>query len=257
MSVLSRVPPFSLLITSRDLSFDATIFRRWYGGCWITNYPRCLKPARQPFPQSVLFNLFTPQSFTPPTTLISTYLLLHPSTVTSTYHLSVIHVTCNLSKNFQITDSKVKKYKNSVNFYRPYEICKQFWVNSNMQTKLHFFISRSSPVPLIFKFCIFIRPSSCPPIIFAMTRSQKWTQDMAKITILYLHIGYHPKINTIQIHKADMVLIITFQEMSKNFHLYGIWYTDVMRFPFFTLKNLVRHDDDRTRTSQLLPVTWK
>jgi hypothetical protein len=130
-----------------------------------------------------------------------------------------------------------------VNFYRLHEVCKQFWVNSNMQTKLHFFIGRSSPVPLIFKVCVFIRSNSCPPIILAMTRSQKWTQDMAKITILYLHISYHPKINIIQIHKADMVLIITFQEMSQNFHLYGIWYT-VMRFPFFTLKNLVSHDDD-------------
>jgi len=67
---------------------------------------------------------------------------------------------------------------------------------------------------------------------------------MAKITILYLHISYHPKINIIQIHKADIVLIITFQEMSQNFHLYGIRHTDVMRFPFFTLKNLVIHDDD-------------
>jgi len=42
---------------------------------------------------------------------------------------------------------------------------------------------------------------------------------MAKITILYLHINYQPKINIIQIHKADVVLIITFQEMSQNFHL--------------------------------------
>lgn len=131
-----------------------------------------------------------------------------------------------------------------MNFYRLYEVCKQFRVNSYMQTKLHFFISKSSSVPLIFKFCVFIRSSSCPPIIFAITQSQKWTQDMAKITILYLHISYHPKINIIQIHKADTVLIITFQEISQNFHSYGIWYTDVMRFPFFTLKNLVSHEDD-------------
>lgn len=158
----------------------------------------------------------------------------------------LIHVTCNLSKKkktFKLQIQRLKKHKNIVNFYRLHEVCKQFWVNSNMQTKLHFFIGRSSPVPLIFKVCVFIRSNSCPPIILAMTRSQKWTQDMAKITILYLHISYHPKINIIQIHKADMVLIITFQEMSQNFHLYGIWYT-VMRFPFFTLKNLVSHDDD-------------
>jgi len=45
---------------------------------------------------------------------------------------------------------------------------------------------------------------------------------MAKITILYLHISYHPQINTIQIHTADIVLIITFQETSQNIHVYGI-----------------------------------
>jgi hypothetical protein len=173
-------------------------------------------------------------------------LLRHLPITSPLYTLPAI---CQKKKKVQITDSTVKKHKNGVNFYRLYEVCKQFWVNSNMQTKLHFFISRSSPVPLICKFSIFIRSSSCPPIIFAMTRSQKWTQDMAKITILYLHISYH--------HKADMVLIITFQETSQNFHLYGIWYTDVMRFPFFTLKNLVSHDDDHTLTSQLLPATWK
>jgi len=172
-------------------------------------------------------------------------LLRHLPITSPLYRLPVI---CQ-KKKFKLQIQRLKRHKNSVNFYRLYEVCKRFWVNSNMQTKLHFFISRSSPFPLIFKFCVFIRSSSCPPIIFAMTRSQKWTQDMAKITILYLHISYH--------HKADMVLIITFQEMSQNFHLYGIWYRDVMRFPFFTLKNLVSHDDDRTLTSQLLPATWK